>query len=137
MAILLRDWFCLKSGRSNFQPHNVNDSQLILCHNQLVSDEILTSIEQRFASKEPVKLLIYGDWGVGKTHTINHICGWLEQHKSDFPGYAVMIEIGDITKSSKFDAIVRPFLDKLGLTYLVQLVHSYMQKVTDVVLKLK
>jgi hypothetical protein len=137
MAIQLENWFCLNQGRDNFKPHNLRDSQLVLCHNDLVSDEILSSIEQRFASKEPVKLLICGDWGVGKTHTMNHICWWLDQHKNDYPAYAVMIEIGDITKTSRFDTIVRPFLDKLGLSFLVQLVHAYMQNVTDVVQRLK
>lgn len=137
MAIQLQDWFCLRQGRDNFKPHNLKDSSLILCHGQLVSDDIISGIEKRFASKEPVKLLLYGAWGVGKTHTINHIGWWLDQHKDDYPARAVMIEIGDITKSSRFDAIVRPFLDKLGLNFLVHLVHAYMQAVTDVVQRLR
>ncbi len=137
MAIELQDWFCLKPGRDNFKPHNVSDSKLILCHTETVSDDLLSSIEQRFASRETIKLLIFGDWGVGKTHAINHICWWLDQHRSDYPACTVMIEIGDITKTSRFDAIVRPFLDKMGLDALIRLVYDYMQSTSDVVKGLK
>lgn len=137
MAIELQDWFCLRAGRDNFKPHNVLDSKLVLCHTETVSDELLSSIEQRFASKETIKLLIFGDWGVGKTHAINHICWWLDQNRAEYPARTVMIEIGDITKTSRFDAIVRPFLDKIGLDPLIQLVHEYMKATGDVVKALK
>src|SRR4051812_45386806 len=110
MAVLLRDWFCLKPGRDNFKPHNVNDADLIFCHEHLVNDEIIGSLERRFAGNEPVKLLIYGDWGVGKTHTIDHIVKWLDQRKDEYPAFPLAIEIGDITKTTKLDALVRPFL---------------------------
>jgi len=137
MAIQLQDWFCLKAGRDNFKPSNIQDSELILCHYQLVTDEILSSIEQRFAGKEPVKMLLYGDWGVGKTHTINHIRWWLEQRRNDYPASVVMIEIGDITKSTRFNSIVQPFMNKMGLATLIRLVHDYMSSVGGVIEGLK
>jgi hypothetical protein len=127
MPLLLQDWFCLKSDRDNFKPHVVKDSRLKFCHTHLVADEILGSIERRFASNEPVKMLIYGDWGVGKTHTINHICWWLDQNKVDFPAKPVIIEIGDITKTTRVDVLVRQFLDNLGLDLVVSLVHDYLK----------
>jgi hypothetical protein len=125
--LLLHDWFCLKPGRDNFKPHNVRDKNLTFCHKHLVNDEILGSLERRFAANEPVKLLIHGDWGVGKTHTINHICWWLDAHRADYPAHPVIIEIGDITKTTRFDALVRPFIEALGLDCLVALVHGYIK----------
>jgi hypothetical protein len=125
MAVSLHDWFCLKPGRDNFKPNNVADADLIFCHDHLVNDQIIGSIERRFAGNEPVKMLIYGDWGVGKTHTINHICKWLAQRNEEYPCFPVIIEIGDITNTARFDALVRPFIDKLGSEFLVQLVHRY------------
>jgi Cdc6-like AAA superfamily ATPase len=127
MPLLLQDWFYLKQDRDNFKPNVVKDSKLTFCHNHLVTDEILGSLERRFASNEPVKMLIYGDWGVGKTHTINHICWWLDQNKVDYPARPVYIEIGDITKSTRFDSLVRQFLDGLGLPLLITLVHDYLK----------
>lgn len=127
MPLLLNDWFCLKPGRDNFKPHNVHDKKLTFCHQHLVNDEILGSVERRFAGNEPVKMLIYGAWGVGKTHTINHICWWLETHKADYPAHPVLIEIGDINRNTRFDALVRPFIDALGLDFLARLVHGYIK----------
>lgn len=133
MAVRLHEWFCLKPGRDNFKPHNVADAELIFCHDHLVNEQIVGSLERRFAGNEPVKMLIYGDWGVGKTHTINHICKWLEHHKEEYPAYPVFIDIGDITKTTRFDALVRPFLDKLGVDFIIKLVHSYITKCPGVV----
>ena len=128
MAILLREWFCLNEGRDNFKPHNERDSQLVFCHDDLLHGEIESSIELRFAANEPVKMLILGDWGIGKTHAVNHIRWWLEEHRDDYPAFPVVIELGDIDKSSRFDAIIRPFLKKLGLEFVINLVHGYKQK---------
>lgn len=77
-------------------------------------------------------MLIYGDWGVGKTHTVHHICWWLEQHFNEFPAYTVIIEIGDITKTTRFDAVVRPFVETLGADFLIDLVHRYIRVEPDV-----
>lgn len=127
MPITLHDWFCLNSGRDNFKPRVSTDRNLIFCHSQIVNENILASMQMRFAAGEPVKMMLYGDWGVGKTHAVNHISWWLEQHKADFPAKTIMIEIGDVTKKSRFDVIVRPFIDRLGLDFLTRLVHGYLK----------
>lgn len=137
MPILLREWFCLKEDRDNFKPHNERDSQLVFCHDHLLHDEIETSIQLRFAANEPVKMLILGDWGVGKTHAVNHIKWWLEDNKTEYPAFPVVIEIGDIEKASRFDALVRPFLKKLGLDSIVDLVHGYKQQHPNLVQSLR
>jgi len=124
----LQNWFCLKVGRDNFKPHNVKDKNLTFCHQHLLTDEILGSIERRFAGNEPVKMLLYGDWGVGKTHAINHICWWLDEHKDDYAARTIVIEIGDITKSTRFDVIVGPFIDAIGLPELTELIHAYLKQ---------
>jgi len=128
----LREWFCLKEGRDNFKPHVERDRSFVFCHRQLLSDEIIGSIERRFAANEPVKMLIYGDWGVGKTHGLHHIRWWLDTKEDEYPARPVVIEIGDIERTTRFDALVRPFLEKLGLDYLVQLVHDYLKRRPDV-----
>ena len=123
----LQSWFCLRDGRDNFKPHNVKDKNLTFCHQHLLTDDILGSIERRFAGNEPVKMLLYGDWGVGKTHAINHICWWLDAHGADYPAKPLVIEIGDITKTTRFDVIVGPFIDAIGLPELIRLMHEYLK----------
>jgi len=123
----LNDWFCLKNGRDNFKLKVREDSNLILCHNNEIDNDIIGSIERRFAANEPIKMIIFGDWGVGKTHAANHIGWWLEQHKSEYPAKTVMIEVGDLERKSRFDALVRPFLDALGVPFLVSLAEQYLK----------
>jgi len=121
----LRDWFCLKDERDNFKLRAREDANLIFCHAQEIQKDIIGSIELRFAANEPIKMLIYGDWGVGKTHAANHIRWWLAQHKETFPARPVMIEIGDLERKSRFDVLVRPFLDELGIETLIGLATDY------------
>lgn len=137
MSVLLHEWFCLNDGRDNFKPHNELDSGLIFCHQKTLHGEIETNIEMRFAANEPIKMLILGDWGVGKTHTVNYVRWWLHQRQNDFPAFPVVIEIGDIDKNSQFDSIVRPFLKKLGLDFVIEVVHGYKQKRPSLVKELQ
>jgi hypothetical protein len=123
--ITLREWFSMKDGRSSFSPRLPEDARLVFCHGHLIQDDIVASIERAFATDNPIKMLLWGDWGVGKTHLIYHIKWWLENNEADFPATPVVIEIGDITKKSRFDEIVRPFLDRMGLNEIIELVHSY------------
>jgi hypothetical protein len=73
-------------------------------------------------------MMIYGDWGVGKTHAANHIRWWLEQNAASYPARTVMIEVGDLEKRSRFDVLVRPFLEALGVDFLVGLAADYQTK---------
>jgi hypothetical protein len=125
MPETLKSWFSLKPNRDNFKPQVFEDRRLIFCHEDQLSQQILNSIQMRFAANEPIKMLLFGDWGVGKTHTANHICWWLDQNKADYPVTPVMIEVGDITARSRFDVLVRPFLDKLGLDFLINLTSKF------------
>lgn len=125
MPKTLSEWFCLKPERHSFKPNVVRDRELVFCHEAKIQEEIVTSIERRFAARQPVKIVLYGDWGVGKTHTIYHISWWFEKHANDYPAQTVLVELGDITSKSRFDVLVGPFIDRIGLRELVRLVHAY------------
>jgi hypothetical protein len=123
----IREWFYLKPGRDNFKLKAREDANLILCHTQEIEDNVIGNIERRFASNEPIKMLIYGDWGVGKTHAAYHIGWWLDQHQDEFPAKAVMVEVGDLERKSRFDVLVRPLLEEIGTDALIDLAHKYQQ----------
>jgi hypothetical protein len=129
----LREWFFLKPGRDNFKLKAKEDSDLILCHESEIQQDIIGNIERRFAANEPIKMLLFGDWGVGKTHTANHIGWWLQNRGSDFPARTVMVEVGDLERKSRFDVLVRPFIDELGAEFLIGLAAAYQQKVGNAV----
>jgi len=132
MPITLNEWFSMKDSRSSFLPQLPDDANLVFCNYELIHENILSSIEKNFARKKPIKMLLHGDWGVGKTHTIYHICWWLKAHAEEYPAQPVVIEIGDISRKSRFDEIVRPFLDKLGIDFVIRLVHDYRGKEPNV-----
>ncbi len=121
----LKEWFCLKDSRHNFKLRVREDAKLVLCHNEEIDNLIIGSIERRFAANEPIKMLIFGDWGVGKTHTAYHIGWWLEEHKAEYPAKTIMIEVGDLERKSRFDVLVRPFLEEIGIDSLIELAAEY------------
>ncbi|MGH2509277.1 MAG: hypothetical protein ACRDHZ_18000, partial [Ktedonobacteraceae bacterium] len=123
----LKDWFCLFDNRDNFKLKVREDARLVLCHVDEIDNQILGSIERRFATNEPIKMLIYGDWGVGKTHAAYHIGWWLDQHKAEYPAKTIMIEVGDLERKSRFEVLVRPFLDELGVHSLIDLAGKYLR----------
>ena len=125
MAAKLSEWFSLREGRTSFLPRIPDDAHLVFCHNEQIEKKIIPAIEQAFATEDPIKMLIYGDWGVGKTHLLHHIGWWLKERESTFPAFPVIIEIGDIARGSRFSEIVRPLLDRLSLDFVVKLVHDF------------
>jgi hypothetical protein len=137
MLATLNEWFYMKEGRSSFLPRIPEDARLVFCHQETIHGDIIRSIEKRFATQKPIKMLIWGDWGVGKTHLTYHIRWWLEENQINYPAYPILIEIGDITKKSRFDEIVRPFLDRLGIDFLIKLVHDYRGLQPNVALSLR
>lgn len=120
-----QEWFCLKEARKNFKPQVWNDRSLIFCHEEEMQKNILQSIQKRFSAGEPVKMMLFGDWGVGKTHAVNHIAWWLDQNAADYPARALIVELSDVTKKSRFDTLLWPFLDQLSLERLLHLAHNF------------
>jgi Cdc6-like AAA superfamily ATPase len=125
----LKEWFFLKPTRDNFKLKVREDAGLIFCHDEEIHHKVIGNIELRFASNEPIKMLIYGDWGVGKTHTAYHIAWWLQENRTTYPAHAVMVEVGDLEKKSRFDVLVRPFLEELGVDFLVELASAFQLQV--------
>jgi len=137
MPETLRSWFGLVPDRDSFKPKIPEDCGLAFCHRNVIESEILPKVKMRYAANEPVKMMINGDWGVGKTHAAHHLCKWLADNQSDYPVETVMIELGDIEEKSRFDVVVRPFLDKLGKDFLITLAWEYLQRVGNVINDLK
>lgn len=124
----LKEWFFIRGDRQNFKPNVRRDANVIFCHDKMIVDGARASIEKSFATGEPVKMMVYGDWGVGKTHTVQHIKWWLENEYDSFPTKVVFLELGDITKKTRFDLIIRAILDNIGLDEIVRLAGNYMGK---------
>lgn len=122
----LGTWFFLRNGRRSFKPDPLRDKEMMFCH-QDVQVSIQSSVEQAFATDQTLKLLLWGDWGVGKTHTLHHLDFWLSQHGGDFPTRIVLVKIGDVAKNSRFAVVHKDLLDGIGLPRMIELAYAYMQ----------
>lgn len=125
--ITLASWFHLKAGRRSFKPDPLRDRDLLFCH-QDVQESIQLAVERAFATGETIKLLLWGDWGVGKTHTLRHLEYWLSQRSADFPTLTVFAKIGDVAKNSRFSIVHKDLLDGIGLDSAIAMAHEYIQR---------
>jgi len=126
----LNTWFYLADNRRSFKPHPLQDRQVMFCHED-VEQNIRMAIEKAYALGETLKLLLWGDWGVGKTHTLRHIDYWLTQRPAEYPAKTVFVEIGDVSRNSSFQVIHKDLLDGIGLEKLVELAFGYMREGGD------
>lgn len=124
----LKEWFCIKGDRLNFKPNVFKDANVIFCHEKMIIDGARASVEKSFATGEPVKMMIYGDWGVGKTHAVHNIAWWLDYNSETFSTKTVFFELGDITKKTNVGTVVRAVLDNIGLDEIIRLTGNYMAK---------
>jgi hypothetical protein len=124
----LNEWFFFKTKSANYKPNVQRDRDAMFCHDNIQA-EIESRIERAFATAEPIKMMLYGDWGVGKTHAAYHIAWWMSERSSEFPATICMVELGDVTKKSRFDVLVRRFLDDIGIAKITEMVHAYQPKV--------
>ncbi len=109
----MQSWFGLKEGHKDFTIENDTDARLFFARNEL--DKQLNGILRRsFRTGNPPKLVLYGDWGIGKTHTMRHI-QYVIETRDDFPARVVFVELPDITSRSTFRVAHAALLDALGL----------------------
>jgi len=109
----LAAWYGLKDGHLDFFIQNDEDAALLFARSQL-DDQLQAILRKSFRTQSPPKFVLYGVWGVGKTHTLRHM-GYVINHTSDYNGYVVFKELPDIKKTSTFQVAHAALLDALGL----------------------
>jgi hypothetical protein len=108
----MQTWFGLKEEHNDFAIETDVDARLFFARNDI--GETLNSILKRsFRTGNPPKMVLYGDWGVGKTHTMRHI-EYVIDNNDDFPAKIVFRELPDIAKKSTFQVAHSALLDALG-----------------------
>lgn len=114
-------WFCLKD-RDHFAINPREDSKLYFGRKELAA-ELKKQIKKSFVFGKPPKMLLWGDWGVGKTHTMCHIQHFLETNQADYPSIVYFVEFGNVTRRSRYDIVHQKMLDVIGkerVYYLLQ-----------------
>lgn len=107
----MQSWYGLKEGHTDFTIEN--DADAFFARHDL--DKTLRSMLRRsFRTETPPKFVLYGEWGVGKTHTMRHIEHVIAKD-ANFPASVVFVELPDIEMKSNYKVAHAAFLDALGL----------------------
>ncbi len=122
----MKSWFGLKDEHNDFAIENDLDARLFFARQEL--DEKLQSMLRRsFRTGNPPKLVLYGDWGVGKTHTMRHV-EYVIESIDDFRAKVVFAELPDIAAKSTFQVAHAALLDALGFDIAKQWMLKFLTK---------
>ena len=119
------EWFCLANKRMSFAISPFEDPDLYFGRVQLLK-ELTDTLEQNFAMGYSQRLLLYGEFGVGKTHTLKHIQYFLEHSGQKVVcKYLVM---GDVERKTRFVSLHRNIMDAVGRDEVTRLLRLFQAK---------
>lgn len=108
----MQDWFGLREDHKDFRIQTEEDRQLFFARHDL-ADRLKRRLARAFRTGTPPKMVLYGDWGAGKTHTMRHLQYEIEQ--SSQKSVVVFVELPDISKKSTFQVAHSALLDSFGV----------------------
>ncbi len=120
----MRSWFGLKDEHREFMIDYESDASLFFAR-QALNEQLMSLLTRSFRTGNPPKLVLYGDWGVGKTHTMRHI-EFVIESRDDYPAQVVFVELPDISARSTFQVAHAALLDALGFETARQWVVKYL-----------
>jgi hypothetical protein len=119
------DWFCLNSGRENFHVDPDRDHQFLFGKGEW-KEEIDTRLRRVLALKEPVRLVWWGQYGIGKTHRLKFTEYWIRERGLDL--FPVHVVCRDIEEKSTFDRLHYDLVNNLGREKMQPFVAKYLRK---------
>lgn len=119
------EWFCLAAGRRNFSIDPLRD-QAYLFGQPAWQQEIDRRLERSQLLGTPVRLVWWGQYGIGKTHRLRHTEYLIKTKAYNyFPRYLVAT---DIAEKTGFDRLHFELTNALGKDEMRALVSSYLLK---------
>ncbi len=125
----MQSWFGLKTEHNDFSIETDTDAKQFFARHDL-NDDLMAKLRRSFRTGNPPKLVLYGYWGWGKTHTLRHMQYKIET-SADFPAIVVFVEMPDITMKSTFQVAHSALLDALGFDRAKQWVLLYQTRHPD------
>jgi hypothetical protein len=119
------DWFCLSDGRRNFQIDPVRDKAFLFGETTWERD-IDTRLRRAQLLGEPVRLVWWGQYGIGKTHRLRHT-----EHLVGTHGYRYhtsYVVAADIQDKTGFDRLHYELVNSLSKDRMREHVSSYLLK---------
>ena len=134
MVAPLNERFCLKEGRKNFSinfRHNEEDRKAYFGKTKL-NEEIIKDIRERYMMGSQPKKYIYGQYGVGKTHTLFNIKYQLEEspEAKEITEYKVKCCLIDaeFKEKTNYNYLHAQMMEAVTLEKIRDAVQEYLQK---------
>jgi len=120
------EWFCLAADRRNFQIDPQRD-KAFLFGEPTWENEIDSRLRRAQLLGEPVRLVWWGQYGIGKTHRLHHT-----EHLVNTKGYKYLtsyVVASDIQDKTGFDRLHYEMVNSLGKDQMRHMVSHYLLKV--------
>jgi len=121
-----QEWFCLEQGRTNFQIDPVRDREVLLGQPEW-EEEINSRLRRAGILGTPVRLLWWGQFGIGKTHRLHHTEYLIR--KNGYRYYACYVVASDLQEKTGFERLHYELINSLGRAEIKRLVSSYLLKI--------
>lgn len=123
-----QDWLCLRDERRNFDIDPAQDHAFFFGEKKW-HEQIESRLQMAQALGVPLRLIWWGQHGIGKTHRLRHTEFLIEQQEYPFrPCYLVAT---DIYESTGFGRLHYEMVNSLGRQEMKSLVSSYLLKLRN------
>jgi len=121
----LNEWFCLKKDKENFTIIPERDQAFLFGKAQW-RDQIEQHLKMSLILREPIRLVWWGDFGIGKTQRLQYMRYVIEQQ--DLLFYPVSVTCRDLTTKSGFDALHYDLVNNIGFATVRSMVAEYRKR---------
>lgn len=109
----MQSWYGLKPDHRDFSIQTDGDRRLFFARHEI--DNVLKKrLNRSFRTQNPPKMVLYGDWGAGKTHTMRHL-QYVIEVQADYSAAVIFVELPDITRKATFQVAHSALLDAVGI----------------------
>ncbi len=120
------EWFCLRSDRDNYTIVPERDHEFLF-GNAGWKIQIKELLEMSLLLREPLRVVWWGQYGIGKTHRIQYMQNLIQKNGLAFK--PVFVVCRDLVDKSGFDRLHYDLVNNLGFESTRMLVSTYVKKV--------
>lgn len=123
------DWFCLRDGRANFRIQPDRDHQFMF-GNVKWRDDIRKELEQALLLTNPVRIVWWGDYGIGKTQRLRYMEHLINtEFQTRTPSfYPIVVTTRDLQDKSGFEQLHYELISRLKFDEMRKATVSYAKK---------
>ena len=129
MSSELAEWFCLKDGRENFSIIPERDHNFMF-GNSRWREEITRKLERSLRLNQPIRIVWWGDYGIGKTQRLRYTEYFINTTLNNRPRsfLPVVVTTRDLQDKSGFEQLHYELVNRLKFPVMREAAKSYVRK---------